>query len=87
MVCRIDKGIYGLRQSGRLWNMEINSFIVSLGFTRSVSDPYLYVLRKDGEVLYLALYVDDMVIASGSDTQRDWLKLAMRAKYHMKDSE
>ena len=38
-VCRLLKGLYGLRQSGRLWYQELGSVLEGIGFKRLVSDP------------------------------------------------
>ncbi|GBN90198.1 hypothetical protein AVEN_238635-1 [Araneus ventricosus] len=31
-VCRLHKSIYGLHQSGRQWNIELNELLFGLGF-------------------------------------------------------
>jgi hypothetical protein len=85
MVCKLNYGLYGLKQSSFLWNQELNGFLLSLGFTRCVADPCLYVRRHDGHLLILACYVDDLVIASNDDGQKSWLKQQLSAKYKMKD--
>ena len=46
LVCRLDYGIYGLKQSSRIWNSELNSTLLSLGFKRCVSDPCIYIRRR-----------------------------------------
>ena len=32
LVCKLNKAIYGLKQSGRNWNQTFNNFITSEGF-------------------------------------------------------
>jgi hypothetical protein len=85
MVCKLKYGLYGLKQSSFLWNQELNGFLLSLGFTRSVSDPCLYVRRQNGHLLIMACYVDDLVIASNDDSQKSWLKQQLSARYKMTD--
>lgn len=41
-VCRLHKTLYGLKQAGRAWNTKFNGEIISLGFTRTTSDPCVY---------------------------------------------
>jgi len=45
-VCRLIKTLYGLKQSGRKWNIQFNKEIQSLGFTRLLSDPCTYIQRN-----------------------------------------
>ena len=63
-VCRLKKGLYGLKQSPRNWNTRFNEFVRRLGFKQSDSDPCLYVKNnEEGDFMVLCLYVDDGLIA------------------------
>ena len=37
-VCRLKKSLYGLKQEPRTWYSRIDSFLSSLGFTKSKAD-------------------------------------------------
>ena len=41
-VCRLNKSMYGLKQAPRTWYSRIDSFLSSLGFTKSKADSNLY---------------------------------------------
>jgi hypothetical protein len=41
-VSRLKKTLYGLKQAPRAWYDRIDSFLTSLGFTKSKADPNLY---------------------------------------------
>ena len=41
-VCRLKKAMYGLKQAPRTWYDRIDSFLSSLGFTKSKADSNLY---------------------------------------------
>lgn len=60
---KLDKSQYGLKQSSKCWNDEINKFLLSLGFKRSKSDYCLYSVLCAKNTLYLLLYVDDIILA------------------------
>lgn len=62
MVCRLQKSLYGLKQSPRNWNRLLSSFISgSLGWTATVSDPCLFVKYSRGNrPMFLFVFVDDM---------------------------
>ena len=40
-VCKLKKAMYGLKQDPRDWYGRIDSFMKSLGFTKSKVDPNL----------------------------------------------
>ncbi|PKU63834.1 Retrovirus-related Pol polyprotein from transposon TNT 1-94 [Dendrobium catenatum] len=66
-VCLLHKAIYGLKQAPRQWYNTLTSFLVSLGFSHSSSDPSLLLFNKDNIKLFLLIYVDD-ILFTGNDT-------------------
>ena len=42
-VCKLKKDLHGLKQAPRAWYGRIDSFLTSLGFTKSKADPNLYI--------------------------------------------
>ena len=44
LVCLLGRSIYGLRQSPRMWNENISSFLLKLDFIKSIKDNGLYIL-------------------------------------------
>ena len=52
-VCQLNKGLYGLKQAGLLWNKRLNTFLEStLGLRRTQADPYFYVKRSSRFPMY-----------------------------------
>uniref|UniRef100_A0A2N9F5L7 Reverse transcriptase Ty1/copia-type domain-containing protein n=1 Tax=Fagus sylvatica TaxID=28930 RepID=A0A2N9F5L7_FAGSY len=66
-VCHLHKSLYGLKQAPRAWFERFTSHLLTLGFTASVADASLFVLKQDSVIVYLLLYVDDIII-TGSDS-------------------
>ena len=63
------KSIYGLKQAGRRWWKDLDKTLIGLGFKRCPVDPCLYYhTSKDGKVLLIAVYVDDLLDA-GNDVK------------------
>ncbi len=42
-VCWLQKTLYGLKQSGREWNKELERRFKEKGFTNILSDPCTYI--------------------------------------------
>ena len=59
-VCKLKKALYGLKQAPRAWYGRIDSFLMSLVFTKSKDDPNLYFKVMDDEPAILLLYVDEL---------------------------
>ena len=64
-VCRLLKGIYGLKQAGRGWHEELTRvFTHDLGFTRSSLDHSVFYRMHGDEHTIVAVAIDDIVITS-----------------------
>ena len=63
-VCRLYKGLYGLKQSGRLWNDALNRVLTGMGFRRIESDHSVYVWERDDCKVIVPVFVDDLTIAA-----------------------
>lgn len=87
MVCLLKRAIYGTKQAGRAWNIELNSALVTFGFRRLQTDNGLYVLRRGVIWILLACWVDDMIIAHnhGKTVEELLLHFTQRRKYKIKD--
>ena len=42
-VCKLNKRIYGLKQSARCWNSTSDEFLTSSGYQRSAADECIYI--------------------------------------------
>ena len=86
MVCKLKKSLYGLKQAPREWYHKFHSFMLSQGYKRSDTDHCLYTKQaKDGSLLILILYVDDMLIAGKNIDEIAALKSKLNATFDMKD--
>jgi len=45
-IVRLLRSLYGLKQSPRRWYSELNTFLILMGFVRSLANEALY-MRKD----------------------------------------
>ena len=60
-VCKLNKSIYGLKQSNRMFHLKIKSIFAELGLFQSSADHCVFH-SNDSRRLIIVLYVDDGVI-------------------------
>lgn len=61
-VYRLKKALYGLKQAHRAWYRRIDLDMISNGFSKSSNEPTLYTkINKEGHILIVCLYVDDLI--------------------------
>lgn len=66
-VYKLNKSLFGLKQASRCWNEKFTSFIKQFGFTACESDPCVFVSNKNGNLIILAIYVDDGLLVGTSE--------------------
>jgi hypothetical protein len=65
-VCKLNKSLYGLKQSSRCWNKKFCSFLTTYGFKPCHSDNCVFVGYFDNIKVLLIIYVDDGLLMSKS---------------------
>ncbi|SCZ88451.1 BZ3500_MvSof-1268-A1-R1_Chr2-1g04419 [Microbotryum saponariae] len=65
-VLQLHRSLYGLRQAGRIWNDEIDSTLLGLGYVATESDHCVYIKTVGDVHHYIALYVDDLLMIGPS---------------------
>ncbi|CAL5374326.1 unnamed protein product [Camellia sinensis] len=84
-VCKLQRSIYGLKQSSRQWNLRFHRAIVSNGFTMIDEDHCVYVKRSKDIFLILSLYVDDILLAGNDKEMIVATKMWLFSTFEMKD--
>ena len=85
LVCKLNRTLYGLKQSPRVWYQTIDKFFAEKGFKRIECDYGLYVIWNDEVKFIIALYVDDMLLACSSMSYLNQVKQWLNNEYDMKD--
>lgn len=62
-VFRLNKSLYFLKQASRCWNKKFTSFLCSFGLVASQVDSCVLISRRDNQVIVLAIYIDDGLLA------------------------
>eukprot|EP00253_Pinus_taeda_P026472 PITA_26472 len=85
LVCKLKKSLYGLKQSPGMWYHKFDTFIWGLGFTKTKVGHCVYFKLIGDYVIYLVLYVDDMLLVGNDKEIMQDLKTHLSSKFDMKD--
>jgi hypothetical protein len=85
-VCLLNKALYGLKQSPRAWFQLIATVLADFDFKQCESDPCIFIHENaNGERTYIALYVDDLIIAGDNEDDINIIKQRLSERFDMKD--
>lgn len=84
-VCRLLKGLNGLKQGPRAWYKKIDPVLRSVGVERSEADNGVYCGILIRHVVRVALSVDDLLISSSSLQSIEKVKNILNSEFEMKD--
>lgn len=84
-VCKLKKAIYGLKQSPRAWFGKMAEFLEQNGYYPSSADHSLFVKNLGEKVVFILVYVDDLIISGDVQEEIDLLKSNLSIRFKMKD--
>ena len=62
MVYKLQRSIYGLKQASRSWNIKFDQAIKTFGFDKSLDKPCVYKIIQGATIIFLVLYVNDILL-------------------------
>ncbi|KAH9659075.1 hypothetical protein KPL70_023730 [Citrus sinensis] len=84
-VCKLKKSLYGLKQSPRAWFGKFTKAMVHFGYNQSNSDHTLFIKKRQGKIIALIVYVDDMVVIGNDEEETKALQKYLSREFEMKD--
>jgi Reverse transcriptase (RNA-dependent DNA polymerase) len=84
-VLKLKKILYGLKQAPRAWNTRIDSYLKKNEFKQCPYEHALYVKKKEGNLLYVALYVDDLIFMGNNEKMIKEFKEVTTQEFEMTD--
>jgi Reverse transcriptase (RNA-dependent DNA polymerase) len=84
-VYKLKKSIYGLKQSAKVWNDTLNNSLLKNGMKRSEADKCLYAMNSGGEVMYLLVHVDDILVIGKNVDFMDKFMTRIGKDFDLKD--
>lgn len=86
VVYKLHRGLYGLKQAGRLWHETISQTLKSLGFRKRTPFPSTFVKHEKGEIVaVLGIFVDDMIFTAKNQKIIDYTIKRLMKLYKLKE--
>ena len=84
-VCHLQKSLYGLKLALRARFERFSSHLLNLGFQASLADSSLFILRHRKFLVFLLVYVDDIVLTSNCPSFLQSLIQQLSSESELKD--
>ena len=81
---KLQRSLYGLKQSGRMWYNRLSEYLLKEGYTNDAICPCVFIKKTMSDFIVLVVYVDDInLIGTLRKLQKaiDYLKI----EFEMKD--
>ena len=85
LTWKLNKSLYGLKQSGRNWNFVLRDFLLENNFIQSMNDNCVFVKEIGLDKIYIIFWVDDIIIAAKSLNFISDVKYLLNNRFQMKD--
>jgi hypothetical protein len=82
-VCKLQRALYGLKQSPRAWFGRFSMAMQKYGFKQSNSDHTLFIKYRLSKVTVLIVYVDDMIITRDDKEEISRLQKELATEFEM----
>ena len=84
-VCKLHKSLYGLKQAPRAWFKRFIFHLIHLGFQASFADSTLFIFHSKSTIIYLLLYMDDIILIGNNSRHVSSLVTALSSVFDLKD--
>lgn len=85
VIVKLNKAIYGLKQSSRSWYERVEQCLCELGFKKCKLEPCVFTKINNDVKIVIALYVDDFFVYSNSKEETDKLVSVLSSNFKIKN--
>jgi len=83
-LCKVVKSLYGLKQAPRPWYEKLTKHLLKLNFKHcDIDDATLFVKKVGKIILYLVVYVDDLLIIGKNESYIASIKKELKKCFEM----
>ena len=84
-VCKLNRSIYGMKQTSRSWNQHFDEIIKEYDFIENEDDLCVYKKVSRITLTFIVLYVDDVLLMGNDIPMLQSVKAWLSLKFSMKD--
>lgn len=85
-VCRLNKSLYGLKQSPRVWFERFGTLVKGLGYIQSQADHTLFYKHStNNKIAILIVYVDDIILTGDDSLELKNLREKLAKVFEIKE--
>lgn len=76
-MCKLNKFIYGFKQTSRQWYSEFDEIIISYSFKENIVNQCIYLRVSESKYISFILYVDNILFVAND------IKVLFEKKTHI----
>ena len=81
---KLQRSLYGLKQSGRMWYNRLSDYLISKGYTNNLICPCVFIKKTTSGYVIIAVYVDDLNLIGTQKEINEAIAL-LKNEFEMKD--
>ena len=81
VLVKLEKALYGCKNSGLLWYERLTSYLKKLKFVQNPHDDCVFNVNRNGVQITIGLHVDDLLITTESDDNYNWLAKMLKTEF------
>jgi hypothetical protein len=81
---RLQRSLYGLKQSGRMWFNRLSNFLLQRGYINNDDCPCVFIKKSSDGFCIISVYVDDLNII-GTTRDIEEAMAYLKTEFEMKD--